>query len=375
MNTPDTTLPQATLPELSEERIASMEQAVFAGIAADRTRDRHRRRRRTGWLLTAAAVIVVGAVAVPSLRGGSLSGGGDSAIAPSFDSPTGMGGDSGGIALESFDQASEDVMAEREEMNSSGLAVAPGEREIILSASATVQVDDVATAIRVVTAMADDLGGFVESSYLTGTTGAEDATWNGDQEIVYDEDSYREPGGSVTLRIPANRVDEAIAAIAEQGEVLGSWMDRYDVTAQTIDLRARVEAIQASVDRLTDLLAQAENVADLIAAESALTERQATLESYQGQLEALENQVAMSTLTVQFVPERVRVVAEPDGFWDGILGGWNALVATLNGLVIGLGFVLPWLAVIGVIGLVVWGVVRLVRRPHDARRTTSDATD
>ena len=78
----------------------------------------------------------------------------------------------------------------------------------------------------------------------------------------------------------------------------------------------------------------------------------------------------MSTLSVTLVPDTEPVEADPAGFTDGLAAGWNGLVATLNGIVIALGFLLPWLAVAAVVALIVWGVVRLVR---GRRRRRADA--
>ncbi|MFZ8393369.1 DUF4349 domain-containing protein, partial [Staphylococcus aureus] len=55
-------------------------------------------------------------------------------------------------------------------------------------------------------------------------------------------------------------------------------------------------------------------------------------------------------------------VADPAGFGDGLVAGWNGLIATLNGVVIGLGFLLPWIVVAAVVVLIVWGVRRIVRK-------------
>ena len=172
----------------------------------------------------------------------------------------------------------------------------------------------------------------------------------------------RDGGGWITVRVPSAELDGALAALAGVGEVTASNLSRQDVTDQAVDLRARVSASEASVARLTELIAQAQSVADLIAAESALAERQATLESDRQQLEMLENQVALSTLSVQLMPDTPTVEADPAGFGDGIAAGWNGLVATLNGVVIALGFLLPWIAVLALGAAIVWGVVRLVRR-------------
>jgi hypothetical protein len=168
--------------------------------------------------------------------------------------------------------------------------------------------------------------------------------------------------------VPSEDLPALVDELSDVGEVTASTINRQDVTDQAVDLRARIEAAQASVDRLLELMAQADSTADLIAAESALSERQAQLESYQQELELLEGQVAMSSLTVTLLPVVETVEADPAGFADGLVAGWNGLVATLNGIVIALGFLIPWLVVAAVLALIVWGIVRWVRARRERRR-------
>ena len=177
------------------------------------------------------------------------------------------------------------------------------------------------------------------------------------------------------MRIPADDLTAAIEDLDDVGEVTAVSINRTDVTDQAIDLRARVEATQASVDRLTQLMSQSASIEDLIAAEVALSDRQAMLESYEQQLAQLDSQVAMSTLQVNLSSESTPVKADPAGFGDGFAAGWNALVATLNGIVIALGFLIPWLVVLAVSGAIVWALVRLVRRRRAARRAPREAQE
>jgi hypothetical protein len=82
----------------------------------------------------------------------------------------------------------------------------------------------------------------------------------------------------------------------------------------------------------------------------------------------------MSTLSVTVVPDVEVVTADPAGFGDGLAAGWNGLVATLNGIVVAIGFLIPWLAVAAVAALVVWGIVRLVRGRRRQARTADGST-
>jgi hypothetical protein len=375
---------EGMLPPIGDDRVDAMETAVFARIAEERGRRRSRRGRL--WLggAAAAAVVIVAAV-----------------IAPAVTSHVTIGGSAGSSAADGTEAApypAEGLRIEGQEAGGAGGAIAEGAagteaapgaavdqsseaatdttREIATTASATVVVGDVADAAEEIGEDAEARGGYVESVNVDART-ASVAPAEGAPDSLVAPYPYPAGGGWITVRVPSTELDDTLDALEQVGEVTTSNVGRQDVTDQAVDLRARVSASEASVARLTELIAQAESVGDLIAAESALSERQATLESDRQQLEWLENQVALSTLTVQLTPETPAVEADPAGFGDGVVAGWNGLVATLNGIVIAIGFLLPWIAVLAVIAAVVWGIVSLVKRarsrPREARAVEPEA--
>ncbi|HEY9307832.1 MAG TPA: DUF4349 domain-containing protein [Microbacterium sp.] len=364
------------LPDLSAERIDEIEHALFADIAQDRLRRSTRRTRRGRlWIAggAAAAIIAVAAVIAPSV--GSLVGGAggasdESAVAPVAPADSGGGSDGSSDSSTTTESAPLTIAPDAASGDKSSGAVA-SDRDIITTASATVSVDEVDTATRSIANSAVAHGGYVESMSI-GSDGTVYPVAPTDGGVVYDTMPYPSPtdGAWITVRVPADQLSDVVDELDDVGEVTATNLSRQDVTEQTVDLEARIDAAQASVDRLTELMGQAQSVADLIAAEAALSERQALLESYQQQLEMLDDQVAMSTLSVTVVPDVETVIADPAGFGDGLAAGWNGLVATLNGIVIAIGFLLPWLAVAAVVALIVWGVVRLVR---GRRRSRADA--
>ena len=354
------------LPTLDEDRVARIESRVFAEIAHDRVAKSARRGR--WWIggAAAAAVVVVAAfispMIVPLVSGGSGAATDEAGSAPMV-APESAEADSGPAVDGARDIAGADAA-------SVPLAASSAGRDIITTASATVVVEDVTQAAGDIAASAEAHGGYVESMSIGQTGVVYPVDPNG---VVYDSTNpnpYPSPDGAwITVRVPADELSTMVEELAGLGEVTASTVNRQDVTEQTVDLQARIDAAQASVDRLLELMSQAGSLTDLIAAESALADRQATLESYQQQLESLESQIQMSTLSVTLVPKSEAVEADPAGFTDGLAAGWNGLIATLNGIVIALGFLIPWILVAAVIALVVWGVVRLVRRRR-ARRAT-----
>lgn len=311
------------LPELSDDAVARIELGMLADIERGRQqKSSTRAKRRRGWVggSLAAAAVVVGAVIIVPL-----------AQQPQMD--VGASGAADHAAPEASVQ-----QASPSERDSSG------ERRVIRTGSATIVVDDVASATIALTDLADEYDGYVED---LGSSGAdEDATGT----------------GWITLRVPADDLDAVRASLADLGDVREERVSSSDVTAQSVDLEARIDSLTASVDRLDELMAKAGSVGDLLEAEQALSERQAELESLQREYDRLGDEVAMSTLSVSLKTTASAADLDPAGFGDGILAGWNALAAFLSGLVVVVGAVLPWLGAVGVVALVVWVIVRIVRR-------------
>jgi len=351
------------LPELTDAAVERIERAVFEDIAAELPRqspaEKRGRVRRRRWLTGTgiAAAFVIGVLITPPI----LTAVGGSATSSA---------DGGGVTVVedarsgAVDQSAPSALTESAESGAVAGDVAAGDREIIATANATVEVKDVSDAAVAIGALAESHGGYVESTEIGGTP-AVDAS----SDPVAADSEY----GWTSIRVPSADLPAVIDELTESGEVLSSSIAQQDVTSTAIDLRARIDATRASVQRLSELMSQTGTVAELIEAEVALTDRQAQLESYEQQLASLEDQVAMSSLSVQLTRTAAPTTADPAGFSDGLVAGWNGLVVSLNALVVSVGFLLPWLAVAGLVVLIIWGVrrARRGRRGSDAAGTDS----
>ena len=164
------------------------------------------------------------------------------------------------------------------------------------------------------------------------------------------------------VRVPADELTGVLADLKDLGDVDSVSVSRSDVTSTAVDLDARISALQTSVARLQALMDAAVTTDALLAAEAALSERQEQLESLQSQRTALAGQVELSTLSVHLRTFGVSPAGGPDGFLDGLGTGWRALVSALSWVVVVLGVMLPWVAVIAVVTGGVLVPVRLARR-------------
>lgn len=370
---PSAHVPADELPVLAESTVARIEAAVLREIAAEgqrgtKTESRVRVRRRR-WLTGAgiAAAFVLGILVTPPIV--SAVSGGATSTADSADMPAGVTlEDSRGGSVDQSAPGGTAGSPESSALVPESSTLVPGatdaaDREIVATATATVEAKDIATASAAISELADSYGGFVESADIGTSTLGDSASAPAPTDQAY---------GWISIRVPSSDLTAAIAALADSGDVLSSSVSRQDVTSTAIDLRARVDATKASVQRLTELMSQTGTVAELIEAEVALTDRQAQLESYQQQLAALDDQVALSTLQVQLTRTDPPTAADPAGFTDGLFAGWNGLVASLNALVVALGFLLPWIAVASVLVLAIF-LLRRARRSRRIRRSREAA--
>jgi len=176
-----------------------------------------------------------------------------------------------------------------------------------------------------------------------------------------------DPSATLTVRVPADRTDTFVDGLGGVGEVTRVSTNRDDVTMQWEDLDARIKALQASVDRLRALIATASSTADLIDAEEALGSRQGELDSLTAQQRHLDDQVALSTLTISITaPDNGSGDDGPDNFLDGVVAGWNSLVDWLQDAIVFVGKAIPWLGFLVVLGALGWLVRRLTHRPRPA---------
>ncbi|MFC9919969.1 DUF4349 domain-containing protein [Agromyces binzhouensis] len=179
---------------------------------------------------------------------------------------------------------------------------------------------------------------------------------------------------TLVVRIPADRFDAVLGDLRELGEVDSVRLDASDVTQQKRDLDSRIASLETSVDRLRALIAQADDVGDLIAIESELTTRQTELDALTTQRDWLADQVDYSTLTVELLSEGLAPQAGPNDFWSGVVAGWNALTAFVSGLLVAIGVMLPWLALLAVIAAIVVGIIVLASRGGRRAQGTADTS-
>lgn len=182
----------------------------------------------------------------------------------------------------------------------------------------------------------------------------------------------RQPYISMIIRVPVEQFDAVMDQIAGMAvEVEERNADSQDVTEEYVDLQGRIEALEISIDRLQELMANADFTEDLLYAEEQLSRREAELEALKGRLNYLAESAALSRININLIPYEL---SEPiDASWkpaETFRRAVENLVDSLRGfadfMIVFVVQVLPWFIFFG---LIVWVVVAVVRSRRRKRQT------
>jgi len=104
----------------------------------------------------------------------------------------------------------------------------------------------------------------------------------------------------VTFRVPAAGFDRAVQEISQMGVVTNKQIQAEDVTRRYTDLELRLQVAETSLKRLMALLEKAQKTEDLLKIENEIRRLTEEIERMKGELRTLADQIAYSTITVEF---------------------------------------------------------------------------
>ncbi len=226
----------------------------------------------------------------------------------------------------------------------------PREPAVIATGSVALETDDVADARDDVQQITDRRGGSI----------AEQDTRTGDDGDLV--------SARLVLRVPTDEFDDTVAELEDVATLTTSTTGSDIVTSEVVDVEARIRAQERSVARVEVLFGEAETIRQIMSIETELARRQAELDSLRSQQKWLQDQTSLATITVHLnrADTDEEDTDEADGFLGGLRAGWDGLVTGLSVALTALGYALPWLALLAVIGVPVWLWLRSTRRPRTA---------
>lgn len=227
------------------------------------------------------------------------------------------------------------------------------DRMIVLTQTLRLKVVNTSEAVDAVRELAEQ-----HSSSVTNMQMASDDGW------VYDSPAGGGTAlrGWLTVRVPPEDLDAFITAVSELGEVVYQAETADDVTQEHVDLSARLENLRAQEQRLRELVAEATTVEETLLVEQEMWRIRGEIESLDAQVQYLERQAAMATVTIELTEDGP--VVENWGFMEALRDGFRAAAGVLAFTITFLIASSPlWL-----LGLAIFFIVRTIRRRRRAAR-------
>ena len=216
---------------------------------------------------------------------------------------------------------------------------------IVRTGMLELEVGDVATVLALARGEISSLGG-----YMAGSD-------------EYDQGEQR--WANVTYRVPVDRFDEAIDSLRGLADrVVRETTQSQEVTAQVVDLDARIKNLRASEDALVAIMDRAGRIDDVLSVQLRLEDVRRQIEQLTAQRDDLAGRASLATLTAYWTTPVAAVAVAQEG-WDFATQVDAALAQTIAALQ-GLASVLVWVAVVA---LPLLGVPLLLRDRRDRSRS------
>jgi hypothetical protein len=197
-------------------------------------------------------------------------------------------------------------------------------RKLIVRVSLTIEVKDIKARTMEAEKIAEQYGGFIGASEISSSEQNEQAV--------------------LTLMIPSDKVNQALARVRELGKVRYETRTSEDVTRQFIDLGARINNLKKEEASLSALLSRSGKLSDIIEIENELSRVRTEIEQNEGQLRFLGEQTSFSTVTVSLATKPIPQKLEDKSLKSTAINAWNSLLSTVTALLrvaIYLGVYLP----------------------------------
>jgi len=229
---------------------------------------------------------------------------------------------------------------------------------IVRTAQMHILVADTSKTIDAVTKQVEGAGGYVA-----------------DSNVWRDGDLLR---ATLTLRVPSDKLNASLASLRRLARrVERESVNSQDVTQEYVDLESQVRNLEATEVELRELLKTARvnsnKAADILEVHQQLTTVRGQIEQAKGRMRYLSQVTSMSTVNLDITP-------------DALAPGWHplreardatsALVALMQKLgTVAIWFVIYVLPVLVILGLILYGFVRILRRSRHSSGSGSPSID
>ncbi|MDQ1684647.1 MAG: hypothetical protein QOC82_1384 [Frankiaceae bacterium] len=173
------------------------------------------------------------------------------------------------------------------------------------------------------------------------------------------------PSATVTLRVPNSSFDVVLGQARGLGKVLSLQTKTADVTAQYVDLGARLHALGLTKQTYLNILQKATTIGQILSVQQQINDIQTQIDQLQGQLKVLNDRTTYATLTVSIDQKshvKAAVVHQQSGLSKAVHRSVSRFVHGIEAIIGAIGPIVLVLLLIGLGWLLAKVGYRIVRR-------------
>ncbi len=227
------------------------------------------------------------------------------------------------------------------------------ERMVVRNSNLSLVVNNVSEAQDQILNRVKTLGGYMVSTSLKNPQEAATAT--------------------ITVRIPEEKLDQALEYFRNVStKVVSENLYGKDVTDEYIDIDERLDAYNKTKVKFETILEQAEEVEDLLTVQKELINLQQKIDSLKGQQKYLEQNAALSKVTIYLSTDEYSLPYTPSETWRPKVifkKAVRSLIKTLRGI----GSLAIWLGVYSVLIIPVIVIIWLIRKRKKNKPSSPEA--
>ena len=225
--------------------------------------------------------------------------------------------------------------------SSQALQNADWDRKIIRNAQLDLQVNNVETMLATIRGITDGAEGMIFAS---------STSFDGDNQLA-----------TITLDVPASQFDQVINSLRSATgvtKVQRESVTSQDVTDEYVDLQSRLKSLNASHDRLLDLIKQATNINDIVTLDDHLSNIESQIDQTTGRMNFIDKKTSFSRIVVTLSPVAIDTHENGGGFdlaqavqdaWASSLNFTGDVLTAVVTVVVFLWWLLPLAAIAYVI--------------------------
>ena len=202
-------------------------------------------------------------------------------------------------------------------------------RKIIKNGNVSLKATDVNSKMQQIAVLAQQSGGYVESSYVDNIVQPIIMDATQDAKIARETTTMI---ANMTIKVPAEKFEGSFQTIIGMGKLINQSSNSNDITSQYRDIEARVTNLKVQEKNLQNIMTRATTVEDTLKVEIELNRVRTEIDIMTGNLKNWDQLVEYSTIYINMTEVKEAELEKVDvpGVWQNAKDGFVSTINTIR---------------------------------------------